>query len=107
MAAEQRAHAVEVGAAVGRTDHYLAVERHRPGRERAHGLGDGWQLPAPIVTAACEGAHALAVAQADEPEPVVLDLIRPFGAGRHGAAHGRQAGLDEAGRMQRHSGTEP
>ena len=48
-------------------------------------------------------AHALTVAQADEAEPVVLDLERTLRAVRHETAHGRQAGLDEAGRRQRHS----
>ena len=41
-------------------------------------------------------------ADSEEPEAVVFDLESPFGAGRHDAAHGRQAGLDEARRMQRH-----
>ncbi len=39
-------------------------------------------LPAPIMTAAGERAHALAVAQADEAKSLVLDLERPLRAGR-------------------------
>ena len=54
------------------------------------------------MAAAREGAHALAIMQADEAEAVVLDPECPLGAGRHDAAHGREAGLDEAGRVQRH-----
>jgi hypothetical protein len=49
----------------------------------------------------------LAVAPADEAEAVVLDLVDPLQPARHHAAHNRQAGFDEAGRAQRHSGTEP
>ena len=50
--------------------------------------------------AAREDTHALAVAQADESEAIVLDLERPLRAGRHDAAHSWKAGLDKAGRMQ-------
>ena len=41
-------------------------------------------------------AHA-AVAEADEPEAIVLDLERPLRAVRHDTAHSRQAGLYEGG----------
>jgi hypothetical protein len=41
----------------------------------------------------------ISVAPADEPEAVVLDLADPERPGRHGKAVGRQAGLDEAGRV--------
>src|SRR5262249_22680881 len=47
----------------------------------------------------------LTVAPADEAEAVVLDLVDPLQPAH--AAHNRQAGFDEAGRAQRHSGTEP
>ncbi len=49
-------------------------------------------------------AHALAVMDADKSEAVVLDLVDPLRPARHGVGVGRQAGLDEAGRVQRHSG---
>jgi hypothetical protein len=42
-----------------------------------------------------EDPHALLVAHGEEPEPVVFDLISPLPPGRHRAADGRQAGLDE------------
>ena len=37
------------------------------------------------------------MADGEEPEAVVLDLIGPLRAGRHGAVDGRRAGLDEQG----------
>jgi hypothetical protein len=41
--------------------------------------------------------HPLAVAAADKAEPIVLDLIDPLRAGRHGAGVGRETRLSEAG----------
>ena len=45
-------------------------------------------------------AHRMNRLPADEAETVVLDLIGPLRTGRHRPADGRQARLDEAGRMQ-------
>ena len=57
------------------------------------------------MTAARIDAHLLEMADGEEPEAVVLDLIGPLRAGRHGAVDGRQAGLNESGRVQRHPET--
>ena len=89
------AHAIEVGLAIRAADHAFAVERHRAHGQRLQRPGDGGQLLAPVVAAAGEHAHALALADSEESKPVVFDLIGPPRPGRHRAADRRQARLNE------------
>ena len=50
----------------------------------------------PVVAAAGEQAHWLALAADDQPVAVVLDLVHPIGPGRRLGGASRDAGLDEA-----------
>jgi hypothetical protein len=50
----------------------------------------------PIIAAAGEEPHRLAVPAHDQPVTVVLDLVHPIGAGWRLGSTGRDAGVDEA-----------
>jgi hypothetical protein len=51
----------------------------------------------PVVALAGDEPDAHGVPPGHEPEPVVLDLMNPVGAGRGFVGGGREAGLDEFG----------
>jgi|ERR1700730_7231930 hypothetical protein len=76
----------------------FAIERYsrcwKPG-ERIH---DPWHPVGVVVAAPGEHPHPVALAPADEPEAVVLDLMHPVRPGRHGVAEvGRQGSMKPTG----------
>jgi len=76
---DRRAQPVEVrDAALVVAHHTLAVDRGGRRRHRAQRFDDQRHAVAPIATVPAEYAHSLAVAAADETEPVVLDFIGPL-----------------------------
>jgi hypothetical protein len=81
---------VEHGDAVGARDHRLAVQRERLGPQLGGGRGDGGIAVGPVMAAACEQPHGLAVPAHDQPIAVVLDLVHPVGP-EGGLADGMQA----------------
>ena len=94
--ADGRAKPSEIRDAVQTAHNALAIERHRlhsecrqPLRDPRHGVG-------PVIAASGKDANTVALAVADEPKTVVLDLVDPLRRSRDGAAKGREAGFDEA-----------
>jgi hypothetical protein len=71
----------------------------RTSDQPSEGIHNPWHAVGPIVAAAREHAYSVAFATADEAEAIVLDPMHPLGPGRHGLAEGRQAGLDNTGRV--------
>src|SRR5690349_1915097 len=74
-----------------------AIQESIGGAVRAKACAHAWQLLAPVVATPRIDTHLLTLTDSEEPEAVVLDLVGPLRAGRHGAVDGRQAGLDEQG----------
>ena len=99
LAAHGSEEPIEVGHAIGTADHALAVDGDGSDVESEQRLGNHRRAIAVINTPAREHAHPVAVTAADEPEPVMLDLIDPLRPGRHGVRFRRQARRDKAGRM--------
>jgi hypothetical protein len=82
--------------AIGAGDHRLAVQGERPRLQLGRGRSDGGIAVGPVIAAAGEQPHPLAVPANDQPVSVMLDLVHPVRArGRLGGA-GWDAGVDEA-----------
>jgi hypothetical protein len=66
--------AIEVGSAIGAEQHGLAVDHEllRPVLQR--GFHDPQESFCPVVTVACEQAHAVVL---PDPATVVFDLVNP------------------------------
>jgi hypothetical protein len=72
---------IEHGDAVGTGDHRLAVQRERLGAHLGRGRSDGGIAVCPVIAAAGEQAHGLAVAANDQPITSCFDSCssRPVG----------------------------
>jgi hypothetical protein len=93
---------VEDRDAIRSTDHGLAVERERTCPKLRRGAGNRGVTSVPVVAAAREEAHGIAVASDLKPVAVVLDLVDPVGPdGRLGRAC-RNTGRDEAVGSRQH-----
>jgi hypothetical protein len=95
LAGEADAHGIEVGLPISTTYDALTVEHYRAHGQVQKGVSNGGKPLAPIMAAARVDAHLLALADGEEAEAVVLNLIGLLRPGRHCAANGRQARLDK------------
>ena len=78
------------------TTNDLAIDQAGPHLEVIHGLDHERVAGRPVVAPAGNQPDAHGIAAGHEPEPVVLDLVNPVGAGRRLVGRGGQAGFDEA-----------
>jgi hypothetical protein len=81
---------------MGARDCGLAVQRERPGAQLGSHRGDRGIALGPIMPAAREQAHGLALPAHDQPIAVVLDLVHPVRAGRWLVGEGGDAGGDKS-----------
>jgi hypothetical protein len=96
------AQALEIRDAPIITNDAFAVDGGGLDRHREQRLDDRRDLVGPLLAVSSE--HAVAVASGDETKAVVLDLVDPERAVRHGARERRQARLDEASGASRRRG---
>jgi hypothetical protein len=82
--------------AVFTADHGLAIQGERLRPDLSRRTGDPRIAARPVVAAAGEQTHGLALPPHDQPVAVMLDLVHPIRAGRRLGSAGRDAGVDEA-----------
>jgi hypothetical protein len=87
---------VEYRDAVGAAHRRLAVQGERLGAQLGGCDGNPAITICPVIAAAGEEPHSLAIPADDQPITVVLDLVHPAGPGRWLVSEGRNARVDEA-----------
>ena len=91
--APARVQRVEIGQPVDAKDHGLSVDNELFAPVCQGGLRYPREALGPIVAAAGDQPHVMAVPLDAKPVAVILDFVEPLGAGRHGFAGGRNTEL--------------